>query len=261
MKGSCSAIANPYGMVLVTGPTGSGRPQRSIGALAREHARGQRDDRRGPGRDNLDGINQVLVHEDIGLTFSAALKAFLRQDPNIIMVGEIRDLDTGFDRRQGGAHGHWCCPPCTPTTRPARSAHDLTWRRALPGGVVGENLSPRPAPGAPECAAAAGPADAPARRCCTSCSSRRAGRRRHVLEGRGCVDCKQHRLPRTPGRLRGDADVPGDPRAGAGAGVGHEIKKLAISQGMLTCGGNALEKLKRGLTTVESAQETAADQF
>jgi hypothetical protein len=54
---------------------------------------------------NLDGINQVLVNEDAGLTFAAALKAFLRQDPNVIMVGEIRDIDTGLDRGQGGAHG------------------------------------------------------------------------------------------------------------------------------------------------------------
>ena len=67
---------------------------------------------------NLDGINQVLVNEDVGLTFAAALKAFLRQDPNIIMVGEIRDLDTGLDRRQGGAH------------RPPRALHPAHQRRA-----------------------------------------------------------------------------------------------------------------------------------
>src|SRR5205085_10491039 len=55
---------------------------------------------------NLDGINQVLVHEDIGLTFSAALKAFLRQDPNIIMVGEIRDLDTASIAVKAALTGH-----------------------------------------------------------------------------------------------------------------------------------------------------------
>src|SRR6185369_5304613 len=65
------AVQNPYGMVLVTGPTGSGKTT------------------------TLYGVNQVLVRTDIGMTFAAALKAFLRQDPNIIMVGEIRDLETG----------------------------------------------------------------------------------------------------------------------------------------------------------------------
>ena len=72
---------------------------------------------------NLDGINQVMVHEDIGLTFAAALKAFLRQDPNIIMVGEIRDLETALDRGQGGAHrAPGALARCTRTTRRARSA-------------------------------------------------------------------------------------------------------------------------------------------
>jgi len=55
---------------------------------------------------NLDGINQVLVNDDIGLTFSAALKAFLRQDPNIIMVGEIRDLETGSIAVKAALTGH-----------------------------------------------------------------------------------------------------------------------------------------------------------
>src|SRR5205814_6217107 len=55
---------------------------------------------------NLEGINQVLIHEDVGLTFSAALKAFLRQDPNIIMVGEIRDLDTASIATKAALTGH-----------------------------------------------------------------------------------------------------------------------------------------------------------
>ena len=71
---------------------------------------------------NLDGINQVQVHDEVGLTFAAALKAFLRQDPNIIMVGEIRDLETGVDRRpRRRSPATWCSPRCTPTTRPAPS--------------------------------------------------------------------------------------------------------------------------------------------
>ena len=95
MKEFVGAIANPYGMVLVTGPTGSGKTTSLYSALSRINTPEVNvltaED---PVEYNLDGINQVLVNEDAGRTFSAALKAFLRQDPNIIMVGEIRNLDT-----------------------------------------------------------------------------------------------------------------------------------------------------------------------
>src|ERR687892_516562 len=90
------AILNPYGMVLVTGPTGSGKTTTLYSALSRINTPEVNimtaED---PVEYNLMGINQVLVRTEIGLTFAAALKAFLRQDPNIIMIGEIRDLETG----------------------------------------------------------------------------------------------------------------------------------------------------------------------
>src|SRR5262249_54579969 len=95
MKDFLSAILNPYGMVLVTGPTGSGKTTTLYSALSRVNTPNVNvmtaED---PVEYNLDGINQVLVNEAVGLSFSSALKAFLRQDPNIIMVGEIRDIDT-----------------------------------------------------------------------------------------------------------------------------------------------------------------------
>ncbi len=90
------AILNPYGMVLVTGPTGSGKTTTLYSALSRINTVEVNiltaED---PVEYNLLGINQVLVRNEVGMTFAAALKAFLRQDPNIIMVGEIRDLETG----------------------------------------------------------------------------------------------------------------------------------------------------------------------
>src|SRR5882762_3873796 len=101
------AIAQPYGMVLVTGPTGSGKTTTLYSALSRINTPEVNvmtaED---PVEYNLDGINQVLVHEDVGLTFGAALKAFLRQDPNVIMVGEIRDLDTGSIAVKAALTGH-----------------------------------------------------------------------------------------------------------------------------------------------------------
>jgi len=101
------ALQKPYGMILVTGPTGSGKtvslytglnilntPERNISTAE------------DPAEINLPGINQVNVNPKVGLTFSAALKSFLRQDPDIIMVGEIRDLETGEIAIKAAQTGH-----------------------------------------------------------------------------------------------------------------------------------------------------------
>jgi len=101
------SILNPYGMVLVTGPTGSGKTTTLYSALQRintiEVNIMTAED---PVEYNLHGINQVLVRNEIGMTFAAALKAFLRQDPNIIMVGEIRDIETGSIAIKAALTGH-----------------------------------------------------------------------------------------------------------------------------------------------------------
>jgi type IV pilus assembly protein PilB len=101
------AIANPYGMVLVTGPTGSGKTTTLYSALARINT-GDTNimTAEDPVEYNLFGINQVQVRPEVGLTFAAALKAFLRQDPNVIMVGEIRDLETGGIAVKAALTGH-----------------------------------------------------------------------------------------------------------------------------------------------------------
>jgi type IV pilus assembly protein PilB len=101
------AISNPYGMVLVTGPTGSGKTTTLYSALSKVNSIDTNimtaED---PVEYNLFGINQVQVRTEIGMTFAAALKAFLRQDPNIIMVGEIRDLETGGIAIKAALTGH-----------------------------------------------------------------------------------------------------------------------------------------------------------
>ncbi len=101
------ALAKPYGMILVTGPTGSGKtvslytglnilntPDRNISTAE------------DPAEINLTGINQVNVNPKVGLTFSSALKAFLRQDPDVIMVGEIRDIETAEIAIKAAQTGH-----------------------------------------------------------------------------------------------------------------------------------------------------------
>lgn len=101
------AVQNPYGMVLVTGPTGSGKTTTLYSALSKINVVDSNimtaED---PVEYNLYGINQVLVRTEIGMTFAAALKAFLRQDPNIIMVGEVRDMETGSIAIKAALTGH-----------------------------------------------------------------------------------------------------------------------------------------------------------
>ncbi|MDP1859285.1 MAG: ATPase, T2SS/T4P/T4SS family [Gemmatimonadaceae bacterium] len=101
------AVSNPYGMVLVTGPTGSGKTTTLYSALSKvNNIDVNIMTAEDPVEYNLFGINQVQVRTEIGMTFAAALKAFLRQDPNIIMVGEVRDLETGGIAIKAALTGH-----------------------------------------------------------------------------------------------------------------------------------------------------------
>ncbi len=102
-----SAILKPYGMVLVTGPTGSGKTSTLYAALNRLNTPETNiitaED---PVEYNFRGINQVQIKEQIGLTFAAALRSFLRQDPNIILVGEMRDFETAEIAVKAALTGH-----------------------------------------------------------------------------------------------------------------------------------------------------------
>jgi len=101
------AISRPYGMILVTGPTGSGKTVSLYTCLNILNQPGTNiSTAEDPAEINLPGINQVNVNEKAGLTFAIALKAFLRQDPDIIMVGEIRDLETGEIAIKAAQTGH-----------------------------------------------------------------------------------------------------------------------------------------------------------
>src|SRR5215470_108016 len=101
------AIYKPFGMVLVTGPTGSGKTNTLYSAISQLNKPDTNimtaED---PVEFNLLGINQVQIHEQVGLTFAATLRSFLRQDPNIILVGEIRDLETGEIAIKASLTGH-----------------------------------------------------------------------------------------------------------------------------------------------------------
>jgi type IV pilus assembly protein PilB len=101
------AIARPYGMILVTGPTGSGKTVSLYTCLNLLNQPGVNiATAEDPSEINLPGVNQVNVNEKAGLTFAVALKSFLRQDPDIIMVGEIRDLETADISIKAAQTGH-----------------------------------------------------------------------------------------------------------------------------------------------------------
>ncbi|MBP2675845.1 MAG: ral secretory pathway protein E/type pilus assembly ATPase PilB, partial [Deltaproteobacteria bacterium] len=102
-----SAIHRPYGMILVTGPTGSGKTTTLYSALSDLNKTSDNiSTAEDPVEYNFAGINQVQMKEDIGLTFSSALRSFLRQDPDIIMVGEIRDYETAEIAVKASLTGH-----------------------------------------------------------------------------------------------------------------------------------------------------------
>jgi type IV pilus assembly protein PilB len=101
------SISQPYGMVLVTGPTGSGKTTTLYSALAELNTEDTNiSTAEDPVEYNLYGINQCQMHEDIGLNFAAALRCFLRQDPDIIMVGEVRDFETAEIAIKAALTGH-----------------------------------------------------------------------------------------------------------------------------------------------------------
>ena len=107
LKAFKEAIDRPYGMVLVTGPTGSGKTTTLYSALSELNKTTDNiSTAEDPVEFNFSGINQVQMHEDIGLNFAAALRSFLRQDPDIIMVGEIRDFETAEIGIKAALTGH-----------------------------------------------------------------------------------------------------------------------------------------------------------
>lgn len=107
LKNFHKAISQPFGMVLVTGPTGSGKTTTLYSALSELNKISQNiSTAEDPVEYNLMGINQVQIHEEIGLTFANTLRAFLRQDPDIILVGEIRDYETAEIAIKAALTGH-----------------------------------------------------------------------------------------------------------------------------------------------------------
>jgi type IV pilus assembly protein PilB len=256
-----AAIAKPYGMVLVTGPTGSGKTTSLYSALAElNKTTSNITTAEDPVEYNIAGINQAQIHEDIGFTFAAALRAFLRQDPNVIMVGEIRDYETAEIAIKASLTGHLVLS--TLHTNDAPSTVNRLLNMGVEPFLVASSINLILA-------------QRLARRLCNECAEFvdvspevlvnvgiPAAEAKHVRvkQAKGCGKCANTGYK---GRIALYEVMPMNEELkdfvlnGASAA---ELKREAVKQGMMTLRMSGLLRLKEGVTTVEEVlRVTAAD--
>jgi type IV pilus assembly protein PilB len=207
---------------------------------------------------NLMGINQVLVRSEIGLTFAAALKAFLRQDPNIIMIGEIRDLETGGIAIKAALTGHLVLSTLHTNDAPS------TITRMIDMGIEAFNVAS---------AVNLVVAQRLVRRICKDCKTshkytdvelQSLGTEIDVLrglpfmKGTGCDTCSGTGYKGRAGLYEVMALTPEVRRLILRGGSVAEIQEQAVKDGMLTLRMDGLKKIERGVTTLEEVvKETA----
>ncbi|ATH06491.1 type IV-A pilus assembly ATPase PilB [Halobacteriovorax marinus] len=257
-------IHQPYGMCLVTGPTGSGKTTTLYSALAELNVVGNNiSTAEDPVEFNLEGINQVNVKKEVGLTFPFALKAFLRQDPDIIMVGEIRDLEVGEIAVEAALTGHMVLSTLHTNDAPS------TVTRLLNMGI-----EPFLVTGALNVVVA----QRLCRRICSSCKeidtkvtkeeiiacgiAPSSAEKIKIYKGKGCDMCNGTGYK---GRVAIYEVMDLSPRVKElilKHASSDEIKKQAIKDGMKTLRMCALTKVAKGETTLEEAvNNSSADKF
>ncbi|VAX30558.1 Type IV fimbrial assembly, ATPase PilB, partial [hydrothermal vent metagenome] len=252
LKDFMEAIEKPYGMVLVTGPTGSGKTTSLYSAINHLNKPGDNimtaED---PVEYNFHGINQVQIKEDIGLTFASALRSFLRQDPDIIMVGEIRDFETAEISVKAALTGHLVLSTLHTNDAPS------TITRLLNMGIEPFLVSS---------SVILMLAQRLARKLCTQCKveekhseaallklgfTEEEIRDIKVFKGKGCPECNNSGYK---GRVALYEVMPVKDEIkelileGASA---QELKKLAVRLGMNTLRRSGLNKIKAGVTSIE----------
>jgi type IV pilus assembly protein PilB len=253
-------ITKPYGMVLVTGPTGSGKTNTLYSALqALNTTETNIMTAEDPVEFNLPGINQVQMKEQIGLNFAAALRSFLRQDPNIILVGEIRDFETAEIAIKAALTGHLVLS--TLHTNDAPSTISRLMNMGIEPFLVATSVNLIQA-------------QRLIRRICKDCkaehhvpveglvevgfSKEEAGQLK-TYKGTGCAKCNNTGYKGRVG-LYEVMEVTDDIREliliGASA---LELRKRAIEDGMITLRESGLHKIRSGITTLEEVvRETVA---
>ena len=253
-------ISRPYGMVLVTGPTGSGKTNTLYSALqslntSETNIMTAED----PVEFNLMGINQVQMKEQIGLNFAAALRSFLRQDPNIVLVGEIRDFETAEIAIKAALTGHLVLS--TLHTNDAPSTISRLMNMGIEPFLVATSVNLIQA-------------QRLIRRICKDCKTENPMPPEALLEigftveeskqmktykGRGCQTCNNTGYKGRVG-LYEVMEVTDELREliliGASA---LELRKKAIDDGMITLRESGLHKIRNGITTIEEVvRETVA---
>lgn len=246
------AISQPYGMVLVTGPTGSGKTTTLYSALSRINTDSVNimtaED---PVEYNLHGINQVLVRNEIGMTFAAALKAFLRQDPNIIMVGEIRDIETGGTAIKAALTGHLVLSTLHTNDCPS------TITRLIDMGLEPFNVAS---------ALNLLTAQRLVRRICSNCKVETTYEEEFLRaakvpldwvgettfhKGEGCDQCDGSGYKGRQGLYEVMDMSPALRKAVMEERGTDDLRDIALSEGMLTLRMDGLKKVERGITTLE----------
>jgi type IV pilus assembly protein PilB len=247
-----NAILRPYGMVLVTGPTGSGKTNTLYSALQRinkpEVNIMTAED---PVEFNLSGINQVQMKENIGLNFAASLRSFLRQDPNIILVGEIRDFETAEVAIKAAMTGHLVLSTLHTNDAPS------TINRLMNMGIepflvatsvhliVAQRLVRR------VCSFCKEPAEQPPAALVGAGFSEHESRTLKLFRGRGCERCSSTGYKGRVG-LYEVLEVDDEMREMILAGASSfEIRQKAVQSGMMTLRMSGLQKIRDGMTTVD----------
>ncbi|MXZ36266.1 MAG: type IV-A pilus assembly ATPase PilB [Acidobacteria bacterium] len=254
-----SAILKPYGMVLVTGPTGSGKTSTLYSSITRLNRMETNiltaED---PVEFNLPGINQVQVKEQIGLTFATALRAFLRQDPNIVLVGEVRDLETAEIAIKAALTGHLVLSTLH-TNDAASTVSRLTNMGVEPFLVAtsvhlicAQRLVRRICR---QCRQAAEP---PVESLIDAGFDPSEASRIPTYRGRGCDACNHTGYKGRVGLFEVMEIGDGLRDLILRGGTSTQLKRMAIQDGMITLRASGLQKIRDGVTTLdEILRETA----
>jgi type IV pilus assembly protein PilB len=253
-----NAIGKPWGMVLVTGPTGSGKTNTLYSSIAKINtAETNIMTAEDPVEFNLVGVNQVQVRENIGLNFAAALRSFLRQDPNIILVGEIRDFETAEIAVKASLTGHLVLS--TLHTNDAPSTISRLMNMGIEPFLVASSVNLI-------CAQRL------VRRLCTQCKGDHPHPAQALVDagftpeeaqkvvpqkGAGCERCNGSGYKGRVG-LYEVMEITDELRelilVGASA---LELRRKAVDEGMITLRRSGLQKVMEGVTTIEEvARET-----
>ncbi|MES0371210.1 MAG: type IV-A pilus assembly ATPase PilB [Mariprofundaceae bacterium] len=252
LKNFQHAIHQPYGMVLVTGPTGSGKTVSLYSAVAELNQPGSNictaED---PVEFNFMGINQVNVHPEIGLDFPAALRSFLRQDPDIILIGEIRDMETASIGIKAALTGHLVL--ATLHTNDAPSTMTRMINMGIESFLVGSavNLVTAQRLGRRNCAECSEPKEIPSEALIDAGFSSEDIGSFSPMQGKGCGTCNGTGYKGRVGIYQ-VMPVYDEIRDAVYAGKNSdEINTIAVSKGVKTLRMAALNKVKEGAISLE----------